>query len=188
MAEREFSSAPPAIPATLADLQRIIEEGERMIEETRRPDASELERRTRLFGSLSTAEQRRCAAAVRRVLLAARKGYYSVLGVGRRASNAEVKRSYRQKALNVHPDRNLSPLAPEAFDALHEAYETITDPQSKREYDRRLKRKAIVRRNRVRRQFTALVHDTKAFVKFRSSQAPATFYLFLFASFFLLGI
>ncbi|MFQ5816922.1 MAG: molecular chaperone DnaJ [Terriglobia bacterium] len=64
--------------------------------------------------------------------------YYEVLGVGRHASEEEVKRAYRRGALQWHPDRNPNNKreAEERFKELTEAYSVLADPQKRAAYDR----------------------------------------------------
>jgi molecular chaperone DnaJ len=62
--------------------------------------------------------------------------YYAVLGVGRDASEAEIKKAYRKLAMESHPDRNKSPDAEERFKEIAEAYEVLRDPQQRAAYDR----------------------------------------------------
>ncbi len=64
------------------------------------------------------------------------RDYYEVLGVGRDASSAEVKKAYRAKAIKFHPDKNPDdPSAAEKFREATEAYEVLKDPQRKAQYD-----------------------------------------------------
>ncbi len=63
--------------------------------------------------------------------------YYEVLGVHRNASEADIKKAFRQMAMRFHPDRN--PEDPEAearFKRIAEAYEVLSDPARRAEYDR----------------------------------------------------
>ena len=63
----------------------------------------------------------------------AKRDYYEVLGLGRDASEAELKKAYRRLAMKYHPDRNSDdPAAEEKFKEASEAYEILTDPQKKR--------------------------------------------------------
>jgi len=63
--------------------------------------------------------------------------YYDVLGVGRDASPEQVKRAYRKKALQYHPDRNPDDdEAAQKFKAAAEAYEVLMDPEKRARYDR----------------------------------------------------
>lgn len=62
--------------------------------------------------------------------------YYEVLGVGRDATAEQIKRAYRKKAMQVHPDVTSDPDAEEKFKAVNEAYEVLSDPQKKSIYDR----------------------------------------------------
>src|SRR6266404_2559296 len=66
-----------------------------------------------------------------------KRDYYEVLGVGRKASEEEVKRAYRKLAVKVHPDKNPDDLhAEEKFKELGEAYDVLIDPDKRAAYDR----------------------------------------------------
>lgn len=63
--------------------------------------------------------------------------YYKVLGVGKSASEKEIKKAFRKKALEFHPDRNKeNPKAEEKFKEVNEAYAVLSDKKKKRQYDR----------------------------------------------------
>ncbi len=65
------------------------------------------------------------------------RDYYEVLGVQRGASDAELKRSFRKLARELHPDVNAhDPEAEEKFKAAAEAYEVLSDPEQRQAYDR----------------------------------------------------
>src|SRR5881296_1211831 len=66
----------------------------------------------------------------------AKRDYYQVLGVERNASAEEIKKTYRKRALEHHPDRNPGDkTAEERFKELGEAYEVLSDPQKRAAYD-----------------------------------------------------
>jgi len=64
------------------------------------------------------------------------KGYYVALGIDETADADAIKAAYRAKAKRVHPDFNPSPIATKQFHRLHEAYQTLSDPESREVYDR----------------------------------------------------
>lgn len=64
------------------------------------------------------------------------RDYYEVLGVARNANDREIKKAYRQLAMEFHPDRNKSPDAEEKFKEASEAYEVLSDDQKRNIYDR----------------------------------------------------
>ena len=66
----------------------------------------------------------------------AQRDYYEILGISRNATEDEIKKAYRQLALQYHPDRNPGDKeAEERFKEAAEAYEVLRDPQKKELYD-----------------------------------------------------
>ena len=78
-----------------------------------------------------------CATGVARSLSSrAKRDYYDVLGLGKGASDSEVKKAYRQLAKKYHPDTNQgNPDATEKFKEASEAYEILSDAEKRRGYD-----------------------------------------------------
>lgn len=66
----------------------------------------------------------------------ATRDYYEVLGVEREASPEEIKKAFRSRARDVHPDTSEHENAEELFKELNEAYEVLSDPEKRASYDR----------------------------------------------------
>tara|TARA_B100000941_G_scaffold87271_1_gene60355 strand:+ start:4 stop:1137 length:1134 start_codon:yes stop_codon:yes gene_type:complete len=65
-----------------------------------------------------------------------KRDYYDVLGVQRNASDADIKKAFRNLAKENHPDRNPDNKEAETrFKEINEAYETLKDPQTRSSYD-----------------------------------------------------
>jgi molecular chaperone DnaJ len=69
--------------------------------------------------------------------MAGRPDYYKTLGVGKNASDAEIKKAYRKLARQYHPDRNAGDKkAEERFKEISQAYDVLSDPDKRKSYDR----------------------------------------------------
>jgi molecular chaperone DnaJ len=69
--------------------------------------------------------------------VAARPDYYKILGVGKNASEAEIKKAYRRLARQYHPDRNPGDKkAEERFKEISQAHDVLSDAEKRKQYDR----------------------------------------------------
>ncbi|KAG5836274.1 hypothetical protein ANANG_G00252860 [Anguilla anguilla] len=82
---------------------------------------------------------------------------FAVLGVEASASDTELKRAYRQLAVQVHPDKNKHPRAGEAFKVLRAAWDVVSNPETRREYE--LKRMAETELSRSMNEFLSKLQD-----------------------------
>ena len=66
----------------------------------------------------------------------AKRDFYEILGVGKSAGDAEIKKAYRQMALKYHPDKNPgNKEAEDKFKEAAEAYEVLSDADKRKRYD-----------------------------------------------------
>ncbi len=65
-----------------------------------------------------------------------RRDYYEVLGVDRSASQQDIKKAYREKARQLHPDVSNEPDAEARFKEVNEAYQVLSDREKRNAYDR----------------------------------------------------
>jgi molecular chaperone DnaJ len=65
-----------------------------------------------------------------------RRDFYEVLGVERSASDEDIKKAFRRLAFQYHPDRNKEKEAEARFKEINEAYEVLSDPEKRANYDR----------------------------------------------------
>src|SRR5947209_12721371 len=69
--------------------------------------------------------------------MAGRHDYYKTLGVGKNATDEEIKKAYRKLARQYHPDRNPgNKQAEEKFKEISQAHDVLSDPEKRKAYDR----------------------------------------------------
>ncbi len=64
------------------------------------------------------------------------RDYYEVLGVSRNDTEEEIRKAFRKMALEYHPDRNKSPGAEQKFKEVNQAYQVLSDPNKRAQYNR----------------------------------------------------
>ena len=64
-----------------------------------------------------------------------KKDYYEILGVSKGASAEEIKKAFRKLAAQYHPDKNKDSNSGEKFKEVNEAYQILSDPQKRQQYD-----------------------------------------------------
>jgi molecular chaperone DnaJ len=64
--------------------------------------------------------------------MTSKRDFYEILGIGKTASEAEIKKAYRKLAMQYHPDVNKNdPSAAEKFKEVSEAYQVLSDSKKK---------------------------------------------------------
>src|SRR3954467_12359850 len=81
-------------------------------------------------------DRQRRGRAPRRPMATTKRDYYEVLGVGRSATEDEIRKAYRKLALQYHPDRNKEDGASDQFKEVAEAYAILSDGEKRGLYDR----------------------------------------------------
>jgi len=66
------------------------------------------------------------------------KSYYNILGINDKATLDEIKKAYKQLAIQYHPDKNKDPTAVNMFKEISEAYQVLSDSNKRTEYDQTL--------------------------------------------------
>ena len=66
----------------------------------------------------------------------ANRDYYEVLGVSKSDTDEEIRKGFRKKAMEYHPDRNKNPDAEARFKEINEAYQVLSDPNKRAQYNR----------------------------------------------------
>lgn len=65
----------------------------------------------------------------------ANRDYYEVLGISKTVNDEEIRKAFRKKAMEYHPDRNKSADAEERFKEINEAYQVLSDSKKRSQYD-----------------------------------------------------
>jgi len=69
---------------------------------------------------------------------------YNILGVSPTASGEDIKKAYRSLAMRHHPDRNAHPSAENRFNAIKTAYELLSDPKKRSEYNQSINNRIVI--------------------------------------------
>lgn len=69
------------------------------------------------------------------IVISNRNNYYAILGVSQTASEIEIRKAYKVRAMECHPDKSQHPRAEEAFKLVATAHETLKDKEKRRVYD-----------------------------------------------------
>ena len=69
---------------------------------------------------------------------------YNILGVAPTATAEEIKKAYRSLAMRHHPDRSAHPGSESRFNAIKTAYEWLSDPKKRAEYNQSLNNRIII--------------------------------------------
>lgn len=97
------------------------------------------------------------------------KDYYRVLDVSPRADLVEIRVAYRRMVKRYHPDLNRAPRATESFLEIREAYDTLSNPLARREYDAR---KGMVPWERPRPVANAAFDSKIRIARYRTVSSP----------------
>jgi curved DNA-binding protein CbpA len=83
-----------------------------------------------------------------------KKDYYDILGLGKNASDNEIRNSYKKLAIKFHPDKNKSKLAEDAFKKISHSFYVLSNKEKKSNYDKYgTEEEVIISRNNLKNNF-----------------------------------
>eukprot|EP00613_Pedinella_sp_CCMP2098_P079721 CAMPEP_0171952348 /NCGR_PEP_ID=MMETSP0993-20121228/90042_1 /TAXON_ID=483369 /ORGANISM="non described non described, Strain CCMP2098" /LENGTH=128 /DNA_ID=CAMNT_0012597757 /DNA_START=31 /DNA_END=413 /DNA_ORIENTATION=+ len=101
--------------------------------------------------------------------------YYQILAVSTNATNSEIKKAYRALALRFHPDKTGNdPECNERFTLIAEAYECLSDPEKRRQYDGGGSDNSFAQQPASQPSYNRAHHMEETFMRHSASMQQAT--------------
>lgn len=93
------------------------------------------------------------------------KDYYQILHLNRQSTENEIKKAYRDLAIQLHPDKNKAPTAHDDFVTLNEAFQILSDEEKRQKYnllyDHSLAHSGTGRNNATKEEFESIRREAR---------------------------